>query len=100
MVDYEDFDREQLEDAVLERFESLYSNTWNWEANGGREDVQDRIEDIPTETLQEMLDYSDEQWGDLAEYGYGEGQEEPPDWLIEMGWYDDDGDWINPFWYH
>lgn len=95
MVDDDDLDRDELEDAVKERFEELYADTYSWEVSGRDSFIRD-LDQLSNEDLEQMLEFSDEEMEQLAEYQ----EEDAPDWLLEMGWYDDDGDWHNPFWYH
>jgi len=93
-------DREELFDAVFDRFQNLYEDTYRWEAEGGADSTRENLEHLSDDQLFEVWEFSDQEFGDLAEYGFAENMEDPPDWLLEMGWYDDDGDWHNPFWYH
>ena len=96
MVDDEEFDRGELEDLVQEKFDQIYGDTVRWEIDGGREHFADSLENVSDGDLDYMLTLSADQIEDFAEFDV----DDAPDWLIDMGWYDDDGDWHNPFWYH
>src|SRR5215831_18793535 len=97
MVNGDGEDREELEDRVIERFDEAYRGTFDWDQWGAREDFIDNLSHLTDDTLAYMADSTQEELEDWANYGFEEGMEEPPDWLLEMGWYDDDGDWHNPF---
>jgi len=103
MVDNDDFDdysREELIDFVVEKMDRLHADEYNWEMWGGRDNFADDVQNFSDETLRDMAERDLDEFTDLANFGFDEGMDEPPDWLLEMGWYDDDGDWHNPFWYH
>lgn len=96
--DYED--REELEDRVIAQFDAEYGGTFDWDHWGARETFIENLDHLSNDVLEFMVVSSAEEMEDWANYGFEEGMEEPPDWLLDMGWYDDDGEWHNPFWYH
>lgn len=100
MVDEYQPDREELMDIVLDRMDSIYEDNYDWEMGGGRDNFIDAIDNFSDDTLRDMAERDLDEFSDLAEYGFEENMVEPPDWLLDLGWYDDDGDWHNPFWYH
>lgn len=100
MVDDPDYTREELMDVVIAKMDSIYSDNYGWEMDGGRDHFVRDIENFTDDALEYMAESDMDEFTDLANYGFDEGMDEPPDWLLEMGWYDDDGDWHNPFWYH
>lgn len=92
--------REELEDAVISKFDSIYDGDMEYELYGGRDEFVDGLSHLSDDALAFMAEADRDSIEEYANYGFDEGQEDPPDWLEELGWYDDDGDWHNPFWYH
>src|SRR6266571_1096958 len=99
MVDDEEYTREELMDAAIEKMYSIYAYTYSWEIYG-RDAFSRDVENFSDAALRDMVERPEEDFAELANYGFELNMEEPPDWLLELGWYDDDGDWHNPFWYH
>jgi hypothetical protein len=97
MVDGDEQDREELEDQIIGKFDEAFGGTYDWDQWGARDDFIQSLDHLSTDTLAFMADSTADEIEDWANYGFEEGMEEPPEWLLEMGWYDDDGDWHNPF---
>lgn len=95
LPDYSEMSEAELNQELLDTFDRIYSDTLRWET-GGRDDFWANLDNLDEDQKIQMLEFADDSIEDLADYQ----EEDAPDWLKEMGWYDDDGDWHNPFWYH
>lgn len=93
------YSRENLEREAIEIFDNIYDHSISWEL-GGRDHFANNLDELSDDTLLFFTELTAEQIESYADYGYDLEQEDPPEWLVELGWYDDDGEWHNPFWYH